>query len=132
MPLGFLTETPDGRGKESHPEFAELYGATEHPSPEWKPRTYANAAQSDGTIWLGSGDSLGFGCTMNGCRMAGNRPVFKVMTRGVKPGHAAAWIAENGIRALNVAGGRESKNPGIGERAEAFLVEVFRILEGGV
>jgi hypothetical protein len=29
MPKGFLTETPDGRGSEGHPEFAELYGARE-------------------------------------------------------------------------------------------------------
>jgi hypothetical protein len=32
MPLGFLTETADGKGAEPHPEFADLYGARETPT----------------------------------------------------------------------------------------------------
>jgi hypothetical protein len=32
------------------------------------------------------------------------------------------------MRVLNVAGNRESRAPGIGERAERFLCEVFRQL----
>jgi hypothetical protein len=46
-----------------------------------------------------------------------------------------AWLKECvGDRAdfvLNVAGPRESKSPGIGERAEAFLAEVFAAVADG-
>ena len=35
-------------------------------------------------------------------------------------------MLEHGIRALNVAGSRESTEPGIGVRAEEFLARVFR------
>jgi hypothetical protein len=38
------------------------------------------------------------------------------------------WVAEKGVRGLNVAGNRESKAPGIGDRVERFLAEVFRQL----
>ena len=35
--------------------------------------------------------------------------------RGVQPAHVAAWIIENTIKTLNVAGNREHEEPGIGE-----------------
>jgi hypothetical protein len=38
----------------------------------------------------------------------------------------AAWIEAEVVRVLNVAGNRQSTEPGIGERAERFLVAVFR------
>jgi hypothetical protein len=38
-----------------------------------------------------------------------------------------AWLRRNPqIKRLNVAGNRESENPGIGERVERFLTVVFR------
>jgi hypothetical protein len=43
MPREFLTE------KGPRPEFAELYGAREMPSPEYRERTRANAAIMSGT-----------------------------------------------------------------------------------
>jgi hypothetical protein len=37
-----------------------------------------------------------------------------------------AWLRRNPqIKRLNVAGNRESKNPGIGQRVERFLMVVF-------
>jgi hypothetical protein len=124
MPRGYLTE--DG----PRPDFAELYGAVEHESREYPPRTRKNAADSDATIWFGSGDSRGFGCTMNACRAA-NKPVFLVKTRSITPQQAADWLVANRVAVLNVAGNRESTSPGIGERTEAFMAEVIRILRGG-
>src|SRR5262245_6120448 len=38
MTRGFLTETPDGRGDEPHPEFAELYGARGLPTDRYADR----------------------------------------------------------------------------------------------
>jgi hypothetical protein len=37
------------------------------------------------------------------------------------------WFGRNPqIKCLNIAGNRESKNPGIGERVEKFLMAVFK------
>jgi hypothetical protein len=43
----------------------------------------------------------------------------------------ADWIRAEEVRVLNVAGNRESSNPGIGARVERFLVAVFRRLGRG-
>jgi hypothetical protein len=41
-----------------------------------------------------------------------------------------AWLRNHPqIQVLNVAGNRESKNPGIGERVERFLIAVFKRLK---
>jgi hypothetical protein len=61
MTWGFLTEAPDGRGDEPHPEFADLYGARELPTANYADRTRANVRDSEATIWFGSTDSLGPG-----------------------------------------------------------------------
>jgi hypothetical protein len=49
------------------------------------------------------------------------------VTEGLaQPSEVAAWIEAEVVRVLNVAGNRESTEPGIGEPAERFLVAVFR------
>jgi hypothetical protein len=47
-----------------------------------------------------------------------------------RPSDVAAWIKAEEVQVLNVAGNRESTEPGIGERAERFLVAVFGRLAG--
>jgi hypothetical protein len=42
----------------------------------------------------------------------------------------ASWIVAEEVRTLNVAGNRESTEPGIGDRVERFLVAAFRQLRG--
>lgn len=121
MPLGWKTE------EGPRPEYAGMYGAKEHPSPLYPPRTEANARDTDGTIWFGNGDSRGFGCTMNACRKH-RRPTLVIATRRITPADAAGWIRSNRLARLNVAGNRESSSPGIGERVEVFMDEVFRLL----
>jgi hypothetical protein len=46
------------------------------------------------------------------------------------PSDVAAWIEAEEVRGLNVAGNRESTEPGIGERVEHFLAAVFGRLGG--
>jgi hypothetical protein len=43
-----------------------------------------------------------------------------------RPSQVVAWLAEKGVRVLNVAGNRESTAPGVGERVERFLGAVLR------
>jgi hypothetical protein len=42
------------------------------------------------------------------------------------PNDTWGWPAEQSVRMFNVAGNRESTEPGIGARTEAFLARVFR------
>jgi hypothetical protein len=45
-----------------------------------------------------------------------------------RPSQLAAWILEQDVRILNVAGNRESRSLGIGAKVERFLADVFRQL----
>jgi hypothetical protein len=120
MPRGWLTE--DG----PRPEFAALYGASEHESPEYPARTEANVLAADATLWIGGGDSAGFDCTIGACRRHARPYLIADLDRD--PHDVAAWIVASGLRTINVAGNRESTSSGIGERAERHLVDVLRRL----
>lgn len=123
MPRGWLTE--DG----PRPEYAEMYGAREHSSEKYPPRTYANVRDSDATIWFGVGDSAGFRCTERATEQVKDGRRFMVITYGaITPRDVAEWIDGFGVKTLNVAGNRESKSPGIGRRVEKFLIRAFRIV----
>lgn len=123
MPKGFKTE--DG----PRPEFARLYGAKEHESPEYPPRTLANARMADATIWFGRGDSRGFGCTERSCRKA-SRPIWTVLDPSERePSKIVTLISAMDYRSINIAGNRESSSFGIGAWVEAYLIEVFRLLK---
>jgi hypothetical protein len=141
MPKGFLTEM----GVRS-PEFADLYGATEHESSEYPPRTALNVRDSDGTLLFSTRPDT-----------PGTRFTRQLMTRGSNDGkirvhceivvergpdgswqlhrylHTPTWFilwieGRGGIETLNVAGPRESRAPGIGKWVEDYLCEVFRLL----
>jgi hypothetical protein len=123
MPLGFLTE------QGPRPDLARTFGAAEHESPEFDARTAANIRDSDATlIFAGNDPSPGTWKTIEACREY-DRP-YRVVPVEREDGSArsrvAAWIADQNIRALNVAGDRESRTPGIEAKVEAFLAEVFR------
>lgn len=121
MPKGFLTE------EGPRPEFASLYDAVETATDRYPERTEANVRDSDATLWFGSTDSPGAKTTLNACRGMG-RPTL-IVRPGMRPSEVAAWLRRQPrLRVLNVAGNRESKAPGIGDRVEAFLVAVFERL----
>jgi hypothetical protein len=88
-------------------------------------RTRANARDSDATLWFGYPDSAGGETTLRACARLG-KATFEVLDDHTPPSDVAAWIVAEELRVLNVAGNRESKAPGIGARAERFLIAVFR------
>ena len=123
MPRGFRTE--DG----PRPEYAELYGAKEHESAMYPPRTRANVADSDGTIWFGSIASTGFRVTHDAAIARLDGYPFLIVYLGVTtPREVAAWVREHKISVLNVAGNRGSSDRELEGRAERFLGRVFNLL----
>ncbi len=118
MPKGWMTE--DG----PRPEFAETYGAKEHPSWGCTPRTRSNVHDAEATFWFGRLSS-GRTVTTEAC-MDYRRPWFDCETWDVEQ---AAWQFKNfGYTTINIAGNRESGNRGIGARVEEWLCEFFREL----
>jgi Circularly permutated YpsA SLOG family len=121
MPENFLTEAGP------RPDFAEMFGAVEMPGGGYPERTRANARDSDATIWFGDPDSPGGRTTRRACTGFG-KPVYLVNEILTQSSEVAAWIEAEEVRVLNVAGNRESSEPGIGKRVERFLVEVIGLL----
>jgi hypothetical protein len=124
MPEGFLTEAGP------RPEFAKMYGAVDMPGGGYPERTRANARDSDATVWFGDLASPGGRTTLRACTGSG-KPVYLVIEGLTQPADVVAWIEAEEVRVLNVAGNRESTEPGIGERVERFLVAAFRQLPRG-
>jgi hypothetical protein len=122
MPRGFRTE--DG----SYPEFAAMYGAQETPTADYRERTEWNVRDSDVTVWLGLTGSPGWHVTERACRGLNKEMFLVIPGQGIRPSDLAERIVTRRVRVLNVAGRRESGVPGIGERAERFLIEVFRMV----
>ena len=122
MPKGFLTE--DG----PHPEFAEQFGAAELPTDRDLARIKQNVRASDATLWFGETTTSAAQTTVGACHRFG-KPCLPVYPgASFEPSHVAAWISENKVRTLNVAGNREREEPGIGDRVERFLGQVLQQL----
>lgn len=136
MPKGFKTELGN------HPEYAALYGAKEHESSSYPPRTRANVNDSCVCLWFGDPKSPGGKLTLNIARMSG---VFVYVVESPNSEwqhkHVARHVANafeqqkhffNRVpgrdRTVMVAGNRESSSPGIGAWVEAYLSNVFELL----
>jgi Circularly permutated YpsA SLOG family len=118
MPRGFVTE------EGPHPE----YGATELPADSVRDRTEQNVQDSDATLWFGVTTTSGAQATVGACHRLGKPCLPVYPSAAFEPAQVAMWIAENQIRTLNVAGNRESEEPGIGARVEQFLGQVLQQL----
>lgn len=130
------------------------FGLKEHESPEYPPRTHQNVIDSDATLlfgdlyqpgkygesWVKSAGSL---LTYQLCREREEKPIWYCFWRD-SPGLAAkrlavektgdvshrpeafaAWLIKEKVRVLNVAGNRESSNPGVCRAVVAFLREAL-------
>jgi hypothetical protein len=145
MPRGFRTE--DGL----HLEYADLYGAKEHESAEYPPRTESNIRMVDAVLIfdttkppdLSSGTMLVKKTVDRMPRL--DRPALSIIRgtwNGEKwilrsgewaPGLTAAWLESLGqigrpVKYLTIAGNRESRAKGIGAWVESYLGEVFTLL----
>jgi len=122
MPRGFVTE--DGL----RPEFAEQFGAVQMATESYPARTEQNVLDADATVWFGETTTAGSNATLGACQRHG-KPCFPVYPTALfQPSHMAAWLTQYQVRILNVAGNRESDEPGIGEQVEQFLEQVLELL----
>lgn len=113
---------PKGYRTEKGPEpILKAYGLVETESREYPPRTRLNAKQSDGTAWFGKTNSRGYELTLRAARSAG-----KHFIANPSPTALRAWVAEHGIKILNVAGNRASQNPDAYGQAFECICDAFR------
>jgi hypothetical protein len=124
MPRGFLTEAGP------RPEFAKLYEMREHPQAEYTPRTEANVLYADGTLIVGDVTSGGSRDTHDFCTKH-QKPCYVLPWRSGQPMPVEAivdflrWLSGTKIAVLNVAGNRESAQPGIQKTTRDFLIATF-------
>jgi hypothetical protein len=115
-PRGRLAE--DGR-------IPERYPLRETPTAEYPQRTEWNVRDSDGTVILHGGRvDRGTALTQRLARRRG-RPILVLDVKTARPSELAAWIENEAIARLNVAGPRESRTPGLQAAATAFLREAL-------
>lgn len=116
---------PKGRRSEAGP-IPSKYPLIETETESYIPRTVNNILGSDGTLILYRGDlTPGTRLTMNTVREIG-RPMFVAVLGLQGPEGFKAWLEGNGIKTLNVAGPRESKEIGVYQEAMGWLREALK------
>jgi len=118
-PKGFMTET-------GCDVSLKKFKLKETATCKYEERTIKNILHSDGTVIfckldsgnriIGEGTQLTYAVALNN-----NKPVI------VNPSRKKflSWLEKNKIEILNVAGNRESQNPGISEKTKKFLVKAL-------
>lgn len=127
-PKGWKTE--DGPA----PWLGTEYDLVESDSPYYEDRTRLNVYLADGTIIFGR-RSVGSNLTEEICRQK-NKPCAWLflppdsrstsLIINANPNAFRLWLVLHKIHILNVAGNRESVNPGIGKLVESFLMEALK------
>jgi len=125
MPKGYKTETGD------NPGFAKKYGLTEDRFPRYDSRTWLNVKNAGFTIWIGKQDSPGYTCTYNAVTYY-KKPYFGISKNWTLTDVVtlATLIKDTGAVVINVAGNRESKNPGIHEATRKLIIALEKELNG--
>lgn len=122
---------PKGWRTENGPNHSlEDLGLKEHHQSGYVARTVSNVKDTDGTLIFGNPHSPGSKATYRATVMH-NKPVLIIHWQFQKYHHSdikhsaellREWLATHKIEVLNVAGNRESGNPGIHAEIQTFLV----------
>jgi hypothetical protein len=126
-PQGWWTET----GPQE--QFLREFGLIECSRPGYDARTRENVLNANGTLLVGSTAGGGSALTARIAEEA-RTPLHRVpfpSVTGAEPIEELSkvfrnWLNRFQIRILNVAGNRESQNPGIQEFTKQFLVTALR------
>jgi hypothetical protein len=129
IPIGGYC-TADRRAEDG--PIPDRYPLTTLATNDYPSRTRANIQEATATLVLYAGPitSPGTRLTISLCKQKRNGDMWL----GIELNEANAetvkfardWLAFRRVRVLNVAGPRESKNPGIYQNAKAFLLAVLR------
>ena len=112
---------PQGRRAEDG-RIDEQYPLRETPAHAYAERTSWNVRDSDGTLVILAGPPEGgTALTIEEAARRGKLCLVLRIDQESREGEVAAWIRENAVRTLNVAGPRESEVPGIYRQTRAFL-----------
>jgi len=118
---------PRGRRAEDG-RIPDSYPLREADSVNYAKRTELNVRDSDGTLILSGGPLTGGTALTESLARRQGKPVFVVDLRDEPaPDVIDEWLAANSIQTLNVAGPRESQQPGIYDTVCEFLA---RLLNG--
>ena len=116
---------PRGRRAEDGP-IPDRYPLRETPSSSYPLRTEWNVRDSDGTLILHRGALRGGTALTRRLARRLGRPLLAVdLVAPPAAGAVRAWLAHERIATLNVAGPRESEQPGIHAASATFLREVL-------
>ncbi len=118
---------PKGRRAEDGVLDAE-YPLTETPSAMYEQRTMWNVRDADATLLLARTAPLSGGTEYTRTVAEGlKKPYLVVLLDGrASIAVTAEWLRRNDVGVLNVAGPRESGQPGVYEDASAFLRDLFQ------
>ncbi len=116
---------PRGRRAEDGP-IPKRYPLRETPSRVYAERTSWNVRDSDATLILSFGPLMGgTALTVQEAQRCG-RPLWHANLRSAPDAQAVqAWLEEEEIRVLNVAGPRASEAPGVYAAARAFVAALL-------
>ena len=105
----------------------EKYQLTETPSASYLQRTEWNVRDSDGTVvFTFSKEPTGGSLKTMGFARKHGKPCLHISKGNYDPAlKLHEFVSEHGIKVLNVAGSRESKDPGIYEWVKQVLVETL-------
>lgn len=115
---------PKGRRAEDG-AIPARYPLQESPTTNYAERTALNVKDSDGTLILTRGPLRGGTALTKTFVERYRRPCLVVDLHQTIEQQVHDWLTLNSIRVLNVAGPRESSQPGITRQASAFLRAVF-------
>jgi hypothetical protein len=117
---------PRGRLAEDGP-IDRRYPLRETPSADYPERTERNVRDSDGTLVLTRGRPSGGTALTIALARRYRRPLLVLDLAGEPdPAVLRRWAAAEGISVLNVAGPRESQQPGIQDEARSLLEEALK------
>jgi hypothetical protein len=96
------------------------FGLLPTASQSYTQRTILNIKVADATVVFGELDSPGAKLTIDNVARMG-----KLLLKNPTAAELQLWVESNQVKVLNVAGNRESRNPGIFQSVYQTLVEAF-------
>lgn len=127
--LGIETggHAPSGWRTETGPApWLEKYGLRQSLTHNYNRRTHTNISNADATLIFGDANSIGSALTLRLCEK-GNKKFCIISWRSGSPvpeiDEFVSWV--DGVSILNVAGNRESRQPGISDMVCEFLISAI-------